>query len=103
MANAIVKRVNETLKNLIENGAPDVARAARDEGKAFVLELHKSLDKLKNVPPTTRLAPWPTKAENFDIIGGKIFLKIVHYMAELWPCCGTTYPTWPLVALNFSY
>ena len=41
IANAIVKRVNETLKDLIENGAPDVALAARDAGKALVLELHK--------------------------------------------------------------
>ena len=46
IANAIVKRVNERLKDLIENGAPDVARAARDAGKALVLELHKLLDEV---------------------------------------------------------
>ena len=30
--NALVKRVNQTLKDLIENGAPDVGRATRDAG-----------------------------------------------------------------------
>ena len=60
IANAIVKRVNETLKDLIENGEPDVARAARDAGKALVLELHKLLDEVKNVPHAERLAPRPT-------------------------------------------
>ena len=101
IANAIVKRVDKTLKDLIEKSAPDVACAARDAGKALVLELHKLLDEVKNVPHAERLAPRPTKAGNFDIAGGKMVL--VHYMAELWPYFGITYPTWPLVALNFSY
>ena len=61
IADAIVKRVNETLKDLIENGAPNVARAARDAGKAWVLELHKLLDEVKNVPHAERLAPRPEK------------------------------------------
>ena len=74
-ATAIVKRVNETLKDLIENGEPDVARAARDAGKALVLELHKLLDEVKNAPHAERLAPRPTKAGKFDITGGKMFFE----------------------------
>ena len=69
IANAIVKRVNETLKDLIENGASDVARAARDAGKALVLELHKLLDEVKNVPHDERLAG------KFDITSGEIFFE----------------------------
>ena len=65
----------ETLKDLIENSAPDVARAARDAGKAFVLELHKLLDEVKNVRHAERLAPRPTKAGKFDITGGKMFFE----------------------------
>ena len=88
IANTIVKRVNETLKGLIENGAPDVARAARDAGKALVLELHKLLDEVKNVPHADRLAPRPTKARKFDITGGKMFFEdsALHgrVMAVLW-------------------
>ena len=75
IANAISKRLNETLKGLIENGAPDVARAARDAGKALVLELHKLLDEVKNVPHAERLAPRRTKAGKFDITGGKMFFE----------------------------
>ena len=91
IANAIVKRANETLKILIQSGAPDAARAAKDAGKALVLELHKLLDEVKNVPHGERLAPRPTKAGKFDITGGKMsFLKTVHYMGELRPYCGTT-------------
>ena len=75
IANAIVKQVNETLKDLIENGAPDVARAAREAGKALVLEHHKLLDEVKNVPHAERLAPRPTKAGKFDMIGGKFFFE----------------------------
>ena len=75
IANAIVKRVNETLKDLIENGKPDVSRAARDAGKALVLELHKLLDEVKNVPHAERLAPRPTKAGIFDITAGKMFFE----------------------------
>ena len=73
IANAIVNRVNTTLKDLMETGAPDVARAARDAGKALVLELHKLLDEVKNVPHAKRLAPRPTKAGKFDTTGGKMF------------------------------
>ena len=73
IANAIVKGVNETLKDLIENGAPDVAHSARDAGKALVLELHKLLDEVKKVPHAEWLAPRPTKAGKFDIRGGKMF------------------------------
>ena len=75
IANAIVKRVNETLKDLIENGEIDVARAARDAGKALVLELHKLCDDVKNIPHAERLAPRPTKAGQFDITGGKMFFE----------------------------
>ena len=75
IANAIVKRVNETLKHLIENSAPHVARAARDERKACVLELHKLMDEVKNLPHAERLAPRPTKAGKFDMTGGKIFFE----------------------------
>ena len=75
IANPIVRRVNETLKELIENGAPDVARAARDAGKALVLELHKLLDEVKNIPHAERLGPRPTKAGKFDIIGGIMFFE----------------------------
>ena len=75
IASAIVKQVNETLKDLIENGAPDVARAPRDAGKALVLELHKLFDEVKNVPHAERLAPRPTKARKFDITGGKMFFE----------------------------
>ena len=64
IANAIVKRGNETFKDLIGNGAPDVARAATDARKALVLELHKLSDEVKNVPHAERLAPRPTKVEN---------------------------------------
>ena len=49
IANAIVQRRNETLKDLIENGAPDVANAAKDTGKALVLELHCTCGSLENV------------------------------------------------------
>ena len=73
IANAILKRVNETLKDLIENGAPDVARAARGAEKALVLELHKLLDDVKNVLHAERLAPRPTKAGKIDIVGGNMF------------------------------
>ena len=75
IANAIVKRVNETLNDLIENGAPDVARAARDTGKALGSEPHKLLDEVKNVPHAERFSPRPTKAGKFDITGGKIFFE----------------------------
>ena len=75
IANAIVQRVNETLKDLIENGAPEVARAARNAAKALVLELHKPLDEVKNVPHAERLTPRPTKAGKFDIAGGKMFFE----------------------------
>ena len=75
IANAIVKRVNEALKDLIESGAPDVARAARDAGKALVSELHKLLDEVKNVPHAERLARRRTKAGKFDIVGGKMFFE----------------------------
>ena len=75
IANAIVKRVNETLKDLIENGAPDVARAARDAGKTLVLELHKLLNVVKNVPHAERLAPRPTMAGKFDITAHKMFFE----------------------------
>ena len=75
IANTIVKRVNETLKDLIENSEPDVARAARDARKALVLELHKLLDEVKNVPHAERLAPRPTKAGKFDITGGNMFFE----------------------------
>ena len=75
IANAIVKRVNETLKDLIENGAPDVAHVARGAGKALVLELHQLLDEVKNVPHAKRLASRATKAGKFDITGGKIFFE----------------------------
>ena len=75
IANAIVKQVNETLKDLIENGAPDVARAAKDEWKALVLELQKLLDEVKNGPHAERLAPRPTKAGKFDTTGGKMFFE----------------------------
>ena len=74
IANAIVKQVNEILKDLIENGAPDVARA-RDAGKALVLELHKLLDDVKNIPHAERLAPRPTKAGKFDITSRKMFFE----------------------------
>ena len=73
--NVKVKRVNETLKDLIKNGAPDVARAARDAGKALVLELHNLLDEVNIVSHAERLAPRPTKAGKFDITSGKIFLE----------------------------
>ena len=70
-----MQRVNETLKDVIENGAPDVARAARDAGKALVLDLHKLLDEVKNVPHAEQLAPRPTKTGKFDITGGKMFFE----------------------------
>ena len=75
IGNAIVKRLNETFKDLIENGEPDNARAARDAGKALVLELHKLLDDVKNVPHAERLAPRPTRAGKFDITAGKMFFE----------------------------
>ena len=75
IANAIVKRVNETLKDLIENGETHVARAARDAGKALVWELHTLLDEVKNVLHAERLAPRPTKAKKFHITGGKMFFE----------------------------
>ena len=74
IVHAIVKRVNKTMKDLIEKSATDVARAARDVGKFLVLELHKLLDEVTNVPHAERLAPRPTKAGKFDITGGKMFL-----------------------------
>ena len=75
MANAIVERLNETIKGFIETGASDLARAAREAGKALFLELHKILDEVKNVPHAERLAPRPTKAGKFDITGGKMFFE----------------------------
>ena len=50
IANAVVKRLTETMKGFIETGASDLAWAAREAGKAPVLELHKILDEVKNVP-----------------------------------------------------
>jgi hypothetical protein len=41
----------------------------------LVLELHKLLDEVKNVPHAERLAPRPTKAGKFDITGGKMFFE----------------------------
>ena len=70
-----MKRVDETLKDLIENGASNVAHAARDAGKALVLELHSILNEVKNVPHAERLAPRPTKAGTFDIAGGRMFFE----------------------------
>ena len=75
IANAIVKRVDEPLEDLVENGAPNAARAARDAGKVLVLELHKLFDEVKYVPHAERLAPRPTKAGKFDIKGGKMFFE----------------------------
>ena len=75
IANAIVKRVNETLKILIENGASHVARAAKDARKALVLVLQKLLDEVKNSPHAERLAPRPTKAGKFDITCGKMIFE----------------------------
>ena len=73
--NAVVKQLNEAIKGFIETGAWDLARAAREAGKALVLELHKILDEVKNVPHAERLAPRPTKAVKFDITGGKMFFQ----------------------------
>ena len=73
IVNAIVKRVDETMKDLSENGAPGVARAAKNAGKAWVLELQKLLDEVKNVPHAERFAPRPTKAGKFHITDGKMF------------------------------
>ena len=75
IVNAITKRVNETFKDSIENGEPDIARAARDAEKALVLGLHKLLDEVKNIPHAEYLPPRPTKAGKFDITGGKIFFE----------------------------
>ena len=75
VANAVLKRLNETIKGFIETGASDLAQAAREVGKAMVLELHKILDEVKNVPHAERLAPRPTKALKFDITGGKMFFE----------------------------
>ena len=72
IANAIVKRLNETFD---ETRALDFARAAREAGKALVLELHKILDEVKKVPHVELLAPQPTEAGKFDITGGKMFLE----------------------------
>ena len=83
IANAVAKRLNETIKGFIETAASDLAKAAREAGKALVLELHQILDEVKNVPHAERLAPRPTKAGKFDITGGKMFLRIVHCMHGL--------------------
>ena len=103
IVNAIVKRVNETLKDLIENSAHDVARAARDAGKALVLELHKLLDEVKNFLHAERLAPRPTKAGKFDITGGKMFFDDSALHGRVMAVLRDNLPDVALEALNFSY
>ena len=73
IANTIVKQLNGKIKCFIDIGALDVARAAREAGKALVLELHKVFDWVKNVPHPEHLAPRPTKAGKFNLTGGKMF------------------------------
>ena len=103
IANAIVKRENETLKNLIENGAPDVARATRDTCKALVLELHKLLDQVKNVPRAKRLAPRPTNAGKFDITGGKILFENSGLLGPVVSVLRDNLPDVAFGGVKFSY
>ena len=65
------------------------------QGKALVLELHKILDEVKNVPHAERLAPQPTKAGKCDLTGGKMLFedsalhaRVVPQGMYYYPCTG---------------
>ena len=103
IASAIFNRLIETLKDLIENGAPNVARAAWDASSALVLRLHKSLDEVKHVPHAERLALRPTKAGKFDITGGKCFFEDSALHGQVVAVLRDNLPDVAFGGVNFFY